>query len=130
MATKRLNNHSLTCPGIPKHRHKGTPQEAISCDVCGYVRHLAPCTVCDGTVHRLLNNPPPGETVADFRQRIALMMRNMEAAATGKRYSMVGGPRAHSSVVRQPGSAGTNPPNKTTPRGAQARQSGKGKAVK
>jgi hypothetical protein len=40
----------------------------------------------------------PGETVADFKQRIAIMMRERE---TGKKYSVVGGPRAHSCVVRK-----------------------------
>jgi hypothetical protein len=38
------------------------------------------------------------ETVADFKQRIAIMMRQRE---TGKRYSIVGASRAHECVVRK-----------------------------
>lgn len=38
------------------------------------------------------------ETVSDFKQRIAIIRREIE---TGKRYSLVGGPRAHSCVVRK-----------------------------
>jgi len=38
------------------------------------------------------------ETVSDFKARIAIMMRERE---TGKKYSMVGGPRAHECVVRK-----------------------------
>jgi hypothetical protein len=41
----------------------------------------------------------PTETVADFKSRLALMMRERE---TGKKYSVMGGPRAHDSVVRKP----------------------------
>jgi len=40
----------------------------------------------------------PTETVADFRQRIAILMRERE---TGKKYSIVGGPRAAECVVRK-----------------------------
>jgi hypothetical protein len=38
------------------------------------------------------------ESVADFKQRIAIIMRQRE---TGKKYSIVGGPRAHECVVRK-----------------------------
>jgi hypothetical protein len=41
---------------------------------------------------------PQPESVADFKQRIAIMMRERE---TGKRYSIVGGPRADVCVVRK-----------------------------
>src|SRR5262252_881124 len=44
-------------------------------------------------------NYKPDETVADFKQRIAIMMRERE---TGKKYSVVGASRAHECVVRCP----------------------------
>jgi hypothetical protein len=49
--------------------------------------------------HKL--NIPYGqpESVADFRQRIAIMMRERE---TGKKFSMVGASRAADCVVRKP----------------------------
>lgn len=40
------------------------------------------------------------ESVSDFKARIAIMMRERE---TGKKYSVMGGPRAHESVVRENG---------------------------
>jgi hypothetical protein len=49
----------------------------------------------------------PVETVADFKARLALMMRERE---TGKKWSVMGGPRAHDNVVRN------NKPRKTTTR--------------
>jgi hypothetical protein len=42
---------------------------------------------------------PPAETVADFKSRIALMMRNQNNE--GKVYTVAGGPRAHECVVRK-----------------------------
>jgi hypothetical protein len=38
------------------------------------------------------------ESVADFKHRIAQLRRELE---TGKKFSIVGGPRAHASVVRK-----------------------------
>jgi hypothetical protein len=38
-------------------------------------------------------------SVADFKSHIAMIMRERE---TGKRYSVIGGPRAHECVVRKP----------------------------
>ena len=38
------------------------------------------------------------ESVSDFKQRIAIMMRERE---TGKKYSVMGGPRADDCVVRE-----------------------------
>jgi hypothetical protein len=48
---------------------------------------------------------PQPESVADFKQRIALIMRNRDGS--GKVYSMVGASRAPECCVRQPGSAPT-----------------------
>jgi hypothetical protein len=39
----------------------------------------------------------PQETVADFKERIAIIRREIE---TGKKFSVIGGPRAHECVVR------------------------------
>lgn len=39
----------------------------------------------------------PQETVADFKERIAIIRRKIE---TGKTFSVIGGPRAHECVVR------------------------------
>jgi hypothetical protein len=41
-----------------------------------------------------------GSSLADFKERIAIVMRKRE---TGKTYSVIGGPRADESVVRQQG---------------------------
>jgi hypothetical protein len=38
------------------------------------------------------------ETVSDFKARLAAIMRERD---TGKRFSVIGGPRAHESVVRR-----------------------------
>lgn len=38
------------------------------------------------------------ESVADFKQRLAILFRERE---TGKKFSHVGGPRAHDCVVRK-----------------------------
>lgn len=38
------------------------------------------------------------ETTPDFKARIALIRRNAE---TGKKWTLVGGPRAHQSVLRK-----------------------------
>ena len=38
------------------------------------------------------------ESVSDFKARIAIMMRERE---TGKKFSVMGGPRAHPSVLRK-----------------------------
>lgn len=43
-----------------------------------------------------MNRPQP-ESVADFKHRIAIIRREIE---TGKKYSVIGGPRAHECVVR------------------------------
>jgi hypothetical protein len=40
------------------------------------------------------------ESIGDFRERIARLMRNRE---TGKKYSVIGAARAHKSVVRSNG---------------------------
>jgi hypothetical protein len=44
-----------------------------------------------------MKTKPQPESVADFKARIAIMMREHE---TGKKFSMVGGPRANESVLR------------------------------
>lgn len=54
-----------------------------------------------GKAPRILPQP---ESVADFKQRIAIIMRERE---TGHKYSIIGGPRAPEGCVRQPGSAPT-----------------------
>jgi hypothetical protein len=41
---------------------------------------------------------PQPESVADFKQRLAIMMRERE---TGKRYSIIGAAPAHPCVVRK-----------------------------
>ena len=48
---------------------------------------------------------PQPESVADFKQRIAIIMRERE---TGKKYSMVGGPRADECVTRKSKTYGKN----------------------
>lgn len=53
----------------------------------------------------------PTESVADFKQRIAIMMRERE---TGKKYSIVGAARAHDCVIRKHTQYGTNKPSSTT----------------
>jgi hypothetical protein len=52
----------------------------------------------------------PTETVADFKQRIAILMRQRE---TGQRYSIIGGPRAAQCVVRGKGDRPTPSEQKT-----------------
>jgi len=44
------------------------------------------------------NMQPKAETVADFRERIAILMRERE---TGKRYSHIGASRAPECVLRR-----------------------------
>lgn len=51
-----------------------------------------------------MNRPQP-EPVADFKTRIAQMMRERE---TGKSYEIVGAPRANASVVRKTKTYGRN----------------------
>jgi hypothetical protein len=48
---------------------------------------------------------PPQESVADFKHRIALMIRERE---TGKKYSIIGAARASACVLRGP-DAGLTP---------------------
>jgi hypothetical protein len=46
---------------------------------------------------------PQPESVADFKARIAIMMRQRETGQTDNRYSVIGAAHAHPCVVRGPG---------------------------
>jgi hypothetical protein len=52
------------------------------------------------------------ETVSDFKARIALIMRN--AKQTGKKWSLVGAPLTHESLLRKPTDRGYYPPSRPT----------------
>jgi hypothetical protein len=51
------------------------------------------------------------DTVADFKHRIAIIMRERE---TGIKYSIIGGPRADDCVVRKPHCSGCRNPAQRT----------------
>jgi hypothetical protein len=58
-----------------------------------------------------MNTNKPTETVADFKHRIAIIMRERE---TGKRYSIIGAARSHDCVVRKTKTYGNNTNTTTT----------------
>jgi hypothetical protein len=55
------------------------------------------------------------ESTADFKERIARMMRERE---TGHTYSVIGGPRAHECVVRKTKTYGRNHWDRPAKKGA------------